>query len=75
MDKYTCQYCKTVTDQNPCIKCGRRRPGRPHGSGTGKKPRITPSIKPETLEWLTEQPEPYGVTIDNLVKAERKRSK
>lgn len=71
MNKYVCQYCKTITNQNPCAVCGRRRSGRPPGTKTGKKPQITPSILPETLEWLQAQPEPYGVTIDKMVEREK----
>lgn len=74
MNKYVCRYCGTITDQNPCIKCGRRRPGRPKGTGTGnKRESFTPYPKPETIQWIKSQPDPYGVTIDKLVESEKRR--
>ena len=67
-------------NDDPFMECNyltfgnRKRPGRPTGSkGKNNGVRFTPTVKPETLEWINDQPLSQGKTIDMLVNAMRNK--
>lgn len=45
--------------------------GRPAGSTSGKKERISINIEPENLEWLKKQAASYSKVVNRLIEEKR----